>query len=267
DRHDRNCAPRNEPEQREQDAREYIAARGPSACAYRLARAAHVRRIDWIAGHFQGEVGLDRCAHVEGAVAKKRPATVLALNAAQIDRNLRLERYVDRLAEIVAQENVFCRDGGIGFQLEYPVPIGLLQCQERAGRCLDAAIEACRGCWFLLRGYGTHDARLSGQTRSAARNPERTAPSMVAGNPVSVQAPARNRLRHAVFAAGRLAFSAGVAAKVARRSRTICHGGMALGRRATAATSCQMFLASSSRGVSSRRSAALMVTASRSLKP
>ena len=38
-------------------------------------------------------------------------------------------------------------------------------------------------------------------------------------------------------APGRLAFCAGVAAKVARRSRTICHGGSALGRPATVATS------------------------------
>ena len=52
---------------------------------------------------------------------------------------------------------------------------------------------------------------------------------MVAGKPVSVQSPARTRLRHAVAAPGRLASCAGVAAKVARRSRTICHGGSSAG--------------------------------------
>ena len=78
--------------------------------------------------------------------------------------------------------------------------------------------------------------------RSAARLPERIAPSMVAGNPVSVQSPARTRLSHAVAAPGACAFCSGVAAKVARRSRTICHGGSGAGRPATAATSFQIAL-------------------------
>ena len=64
---------------------------------------------------------------------------------------------------------------------------------------------------------------------SAARLPERIAPSMVAGRPVSVQSPASTRLRHWVAAPGRMASCAGVAAKVARRSRTICQGGSAAG--------------------------------------
>src|SRR5215468_7124669 len=66
-------------------------------------------------------------------------------------------------------------------------------------------------------------------TKSAARVPERTALSIVAGRPVSVQSPASARLRHAVLTPGRLAFCEGVAAKVARRSRTICHGGISAG--------------------------------------
>ena len=65
--------------------------------------------------------------------------------------------------------------------------------------------------------------------RSAARLPDRTALSMVAGSPVAVQSPARTRLGQAVdAAAGRRAFWPGVAAKVARRSRTSCHGGSAV---------------------------------------
>ena len=63
------------------------------------------------------------------------------------------------------------------------------------------------------------------RTRSAARFPDRTEPSMVAGNPVSVQSPARNRFLKAVLAPGRSAFCSGVASNVARRSRTICQGG------------------------------------------
>jgi len=53
-------------------------------------------------------------------------------------------------------------------------------------------------------------------TRSAARLPDRAALSKVAGNPVAVQSPASVRLLHCVCAPGRLAFSSGVAAKVAR---------------------------------------------------
>src|SRR5450755_1429042 len=68
-------------------------------------------------------------------------------------------------------------------------------------------------------------ARRIASTRSAARSPERTDPSMVAGNPVSVQSPARNRFLRAVEAPGRRAFCSGVASNVARRSRTICQGG------------------------------------------
>src|SRR5216684_3749567 len=63
------------------------------------------------------------------------------------------------------------------------------------------------------------------KTKSAARSPDRTDPSMVAGNPVAVQSPARNRFLNAVTGPGRSAFCSGVASNVARRSRTICQGG------------------------------------------
>ena len=98
---------------------------------------------------------------------------------------------------------------------------------------------------------------------SAARLPERIAPSMVAGKPVSVQSPASARLRHAVCALGRFKSCSGVAAKVARRSRTICQGGSSSGNPVTLATSAQIVLARSSLGVSIKRSPALMVTDNR----
>ena len=100
-------------------------------------------------------------------------------------------------------------------------------------------------------------------TISAARLPDRTALSKVAGNPVAVQSPARMRLFHCVRAAGRLAFSSGVAAKVARRSRTICHGGSSAAIPVARETSCQIVWASIARGTSIRRSALLIVTDSR----
>ena len=100
-------------------------------------------------------------------------------------------------------------------------------------------------------------------TTSAARLPDRTALSNVAGNPVAVQSPARTRLSHCVRAAGRLAFSSGVATKVARRSRTICHGGSSAAIPVARDTSCQIVWASIARGTSIRRSALLIVTDSR----
>ena len=54
------------------------------------------------------------------------------------------------------------------------------------------------------------------RAKAAAVSPERSAPSMVAGSPVWVQSPARNRLRQWVLGPGRRASCAGVAAKVAR---------------------------------------------------
>ena len=62
---------------------------------------------------------------------------------------------------------------------------------------------------------------------------------------------------------GACAFSSGVAAKVARRSRTICQGGRSAGKPATCATSRQIVAASSSRDCSSSRSAPLIVIESR----
>src|SRR4029078_6969297 len=108
-----------------------------------------------------------------------------------------------------------------------------------------------------------HDCRDCVAMMSAARLPERIAPSMVAGRPVSVQSPANKRLRHLVVTPGRMASWARVGAQVARRSRTICQGGSAAGNPVKPAPSPQIFFASSSRGASMSRSPALMVTESR----
>lgn len=62
------------------------------------------------------------------------------------------------------------------------------------------------------------------RARAAALSPERKAPSMVEGSPVSVQSPARNRFVQRVWVDGRLASCAGVAAKVARFSFTMRQG-------------------------------------------
>src|ERR1700761_9642851 len=87
---------------------------------------------------------------------------------------------------------------------------------------------------------------------------------MVAGSPVWVQSPARNRLGHPVLAAGRLASYAGVAAKVARFSLTICQAGLGAVISSALATSAQMRVASVSRLSSTSASAPDTVTEMRS---
>ena len=107
----------------------------------RLARAHHVRRVDGIADHLQREIGFDAGAHVERAVLHQRPAAMIALRAAQIVRDLGFERAVDGLGEIVAQQDIFRRNGAVGFQLEHKVSIGLPIAEQRFGRRGDALLQ------------------------------------------------------------------------------------------------------------------------------
>src|SRR6476619_392135 len=141
----------------------------------------------------------------------------------------------------MAEQDVFARDGGVGLELEAPVAVRALAIEQRLRRRGNALVEI-----LPIRRRHTLFPIM---TTSAARLPDRTALSNVAGNPVAVQSPARTRLSQGVRAPGRLAFSSGVAAKVARRSRTICHGGNgSAGSFITAATSRQMHSANSARG-------------------
>ena len=90
DRHHRHGAPRNEAEQRQQDAGEHVGAFGAAARPHRLACPRHVRGLRIVADHLQREIGLHRRADVEVAVVKQRPAAMRALDAAQIDGDLAL---------------------------------------------------------------------------------------------------------------------------------------------------------------------------------
>ena len=142
-------APRDDAEQRQQDAGEDVARRRPAMGEQGMARARHVRRIGRIADHLQGEVGLDRGADVERAVVVERPAAVEALDAPQIDGNLALQLEVRILSQIMSQEHVFRGDGGVGFQFEYPVTVTLLAGKQTGGGVGDGGIE-CGG----VRGGG-----------------------------------------------------------------------------------------------------------------
>ena len=142
DRHHRHRAPGNEPEQGQHHPREHIGVRGAAARQDRLPRPHHVRSVDRIPDHLEREIGLHAGAHVEGAVVEQRPTAVLALDATQIDRDLGFELARHRLGEIVAQQDIFGRNGGVGFELEHPMPVRLLQGEQRAGGRLDAPLRS-----------------------------------------------------------------------------------------------------------------------------
>ena len=247
--------PAHDAEERQQDAGEDVAVDGAAARQHRLAGAGHVRRVDAVADHLQREIGFHAGAHVEGAVMKQRPAAMRALDAAQIDaRSCASSAASTGSPQIVPQQHVFGRDGGSRPRAR--TPNGRRRAAGRAwrGSRLRSPVRA------LAR--PRHRAAYRQRRGSSMRRPARSARQgrprgcrsgsrlrCVAGRPVAVQSPARKRLRHSVSAAGRNAFCSGVAANVARRSRTICQGGSVSGSPATAATSLQIVCASSSRGI------------------
>ncbi len=157
----------------------------------------------------------------------ERPAVMRAgLDAAQIAADLGLQHRIDRLAEIMAEQDIF---GGMvqsASSSNTQCPSGRCAAANASGGALDGAVDGVeRRCGGESVEHGCPYADPWANAKPAAASPERSAPSIVAGRPVSVQSPARNRLRHCVRAGGRLASCSGVAAKVARFSRTICQRG------------------------------------------
>ncbi len=143
DRHQRHRPPWHHAPQRERDPGEHIAAPRAAARQDRGAGARHMRRIDRVARRLQREIRLDRGARVEFAAEEQRPPAIRALGGAQISCDALFELRVDR-AEIVLQEDVLGRDRGVGFQVEHPVAVLLLQRQEQFDRSRDGGIEARR---------------------------------------------------------------------------------------------------------------------------
>ena len=181
-----------------------------------------MRCIGAVADHLQAEIGFDRRADVESPAVEQWPAAVLALDAAQIGADLAFQHRIVRFAQILAQQDVLRRNRRIGLELEHPMPVGALLLDQRLYRTAYAGLEIV---W-----RNVHCLVVMRALSAAARSPERNAPSMVAGSPVSVQSPASKRLAHRVEGEGRRAFCAGVAAKVARFSLTIRQGGGTSGR-------------------------------------
>ena len=93
---------------------------------------------------------------------------------------LRLEQ-----AEEVAEEQVLRVDRHVGLELALPVAGGLLQGEQMLGCAAESGLAG------VDRAVGSDGHATPSRAAPAAARPLRTALSIVAGHPVSVQAPAR----------------------------------------------------------------------------
>ena len=132
-RHHRHRAPRHLAEQRELRAGEHVGPLRPARRQDRLSRPRHVRRVRIVADRLQREIRLHAGRQVERPVMEQRPAAVRALDRPQIDADLRLQRRIDAVEEML-QQHVFRRDRRIRLQLEQPVPVRMLPPRQRARR-------------------------------------------------------------------------------------------------------------------------------------
>ena len=55
--------------------------------------------------------------------------------------NIHYRMGIDGLGEIMAQQDIFRRDGAVGFQLEHPMSVGLPITEQRFGRRRDALLQ------------------------------------------------------------------------------------------------------------------------------
>jgi hypothetical protein len=70
---------------------------------------------------------------------------MIALIPTQIDGDLGFERGIDRLGQIVPQQDIFRRNSRVRFELKNPVSVGPLQREQRTRCRLDALVERrCR---------------------------------------------------------------------------------------------------------------------------
>ena len=189
--------------------------------------AAHVLGPGRVARDPQRHVGLDRRRQVARAAVVRRPRAVRPLVRADPGRGL--ARGLSRLeAEEMPQEDVLGVDRHVRLELALPPAVRVLQCEQVLGRPRERRL---RGIDRTIGGDGhrcapTGSLRRPGSSSAraarAAVRPLRTAPSIVGGQPVSVQAPARWRPGTAVRGPGRSLCVAGRDAE--RRPRLVRDG-------------------------------------------
>src|SRR5262249_47531554 len=133
---------------------------------------------------------------LRGAALERAPGAVGALLRPDPQRGV-LGLVLAADAEKLAQQQVLGVHGHVGLELALPVARRVLGGEQAAAPALHGA--ACVGDRIGLAKRVTHARLLSrdpnpASAACAAERPLRTAPSIVAGQPVSVHAPARYRL-------------------------------------------------------------------------
>jgi len=83
---------------------------------------------------------------------EKRPAAVRTLYAAQIGRDPGFKLGFDRLTKVVPKQDIFGRDGRVGFKLENPMPVLLPASQKRFGGGINLRFKALLGSCVRLCG-------------------------------------------------------------------------------------------------------------------
>ncbi len=198
DRHHRHRLPRHHAIQREQRAGEDIAGLRPAHRVDGLAGTPHMLGIGVVADHLEGEIRLHAGADVGATLMEQRPAAVGVLDPAQIARDTRFQHVIRSFAQIMDQQYIFGRDRGIRLQLEYPVAIGPLGCQQGVQRAAERAFQLA-----VLRRTLFSRKRLRGQYNLAHRsrcplfNNATTATTAIP----QVRKPVRDRLRRSRAAA------------------------------------------------------------------
>ena len=172
--------------QREPHAGEDTALLDAAGLADERGGAGHVLGVRGIAGDPEPDVRLDGRGEIAGAAEVGRPRAVGALLAADPLRGRRDRARVEQPEE-VAQEDVLGVDRHVGLELALPPALIALE-REQAARCSpeSALVGVDRAV-----GSDGHAARSPARAARAAARPLRTALSIVAGQPVSVHAPAR----------------------------------------------------------------------------
>ena len=190
-------------------------------------------------------------AHIKITFVIERPSAMRTLYPAQI-----AAIFCSRIAS-----SRFRRDSGVTKHIPTEwsrlLQAGRTQCPSSCRHSSSARVAVSTASQRLRRPRtfvsSTNDDLNNGLTRSAARWPN-GALSIVAGKPMAVQSPAKNRLSQAVSANGRSAFCSGVAANVARDRDNMPRRQLTESR-PILATSRHMACANSSRGIETMRRA------------
>ena len=182
--------PAPEAEQRQPHASEDPCLLEAAELGDHRAGSRHVLGGGVVAGEAQPDVRLDRGRQVGRAAEVGGEAAVLALSRADPARRRSRRRLVEE-AEVVAEEQILGVDRDVGLQLALPVAVGVLQLEQAGDRTVERL--ACRADRSRRHAASLLRRRCDGSASAAAAavRPLRTAPSIVAGQPVSVHAPAR----------------------------------------------------------------------------